>query len=154
MPTETTQPPQDQAAPPPVETPPDGDTDSSPLREAMLDAIAALSDEEREQLVAADAPEETVRVWRDLIADHALRERQSELIAGVLDELDAREQTRRDEIRAARPLPTRGLQGGAPPREPASVAEWTAYIHDAQADPDAAQRRARFAAWLAEHPDA
>lgn len=152
MPTETTQPPQDQAQPP--TQPPDGEADASPLRDAMLDAIAALSDEQRERLVAADAPDETVRIWRELIADQALRERQSELIAGVLEELDAREQARRDEIRASRPLPTRGLQGGAPPREPASAAEWTDYIQDAQSEADAAQRRERFAAWLAAHPDA
>ena len=148
MPTETTQPPQDQAQPP------DADADSSPLRDAMLDAIAALSDEQRERLVAADAPEETVRIWRELIADQALRERQSELIAGVLEELDAREQARRDEIRTSRPLPTRGLQGGAPPREPASAAEWTDYIQDAQSEADTVRRRERFAAWLASHPDA
>ena len=130
------------------------DVEASPLRDAMLDAIGALSDEERERLIAADAPEETVRVWRELIADQAVRERQSELIEGVLDELDAREGARRDEVRRERVNPTRGLEGGAPPREPGSVAEWTAYIRDAQAEPDAAQRRGRFAAWLAQHPDA
>lgn len=133
------------------ETPPDP---SSPLRDAMLDAIGALSDEERERLAAADAPEETVRVWRELIEDQALRERQSELIEGVLDELDAREQERRDDMRRSRVNPTRGLEGGPPPREPASAAEWTTYIRDAQQEPEAAQRRSRFAAWLAEHPDA
>ncbi len=127
---------------------------STSLRNAMLDAIGALSDEERERLVAADAPEETVRVWRELIADQAVRERQSELIEGVLDELDTREQQRRDDLRRSRVNPTRGLQGGAPPREPTSTAEWTSYIRDAQQEPQAAQRRRRFAAWLAEHPDA
>lgn len=152
MPTETTQPPQDQAEPATQQQP--AEAEASPLRDAMLDAIAALSEEQRERLVAADAPEETVRIWRELIADQALRERQSELIAGVLEELDAREQARRDEIRASRPLPTRGLQGGAPPREPASAAEWTDYIQDAQSEADAARRRERFAAWLAAHPDA
>lgn len=130
------------------------DFEAAPLRDAMLDAIGALSDEERERLIAADAPEETVRVWRELIADQAVRERQSELIEGVLDELDAREGARRDEVRRERVNPTRGLEGGAAPREPGSVAEWTAYIRDAQAEPDAAQRRGRFAAWLAQHPDA
>ena len=130
------------------------DVEAQPLRDAMLDAIGALSDEERERLIAADAPEEAVRVWRELIADQAVRERQSELIEGVLDELDAREGARRDEVRRERVNPTRGLEGGAPPREPGSVAEWTAYIRDSQAEPDAAQRRGRFAAWLAQHPDA
>ena len=147
MPTDTAQAPQTATEPPPQEPP-------SPLREAMLDAIGALSDEQREQLVAADAPQEMVRVWRELIADQAVRERQSQLIEGVLDELDAHEQARRDEIRANRPQPTRGLQGGAPPREPNSVAEWTTHIRDADAEPEAALRRSRFAAWLAAHPDA
>lgn len=130
------------------------DVEAQPLRDAMLDAIGALSDEERERLIAADAPEEAVRVWRELIADQAVRERQSELIEGVLDELDAREGARRDEVRRERVNPTRGLEGGAPPREPGSVSEWTAYIRDAQGESDAAQRRGRFAAWLAQHPDA
>lgn len=149
MQTETTEAPQTVEAPPAA-----GDPSSTPLRDAMLDAVGALSDEERERLVAADAPEETVRVWRELVADQAVRERQSELIESVLDELDLREQARRDEARRSRVNPTRGLEGGAPPREPASVAEWTSYIRDAQAEPDAAQRRGRFAAWLAQHPDA
>lgn len=144
-----------------TETPPTAESEaqpdssaSTPLRDAMLDAIGALSDEARERLVAADAPEETVRVWRELIADQAVRERQSELIEGVLDELDAREQEHRDDLRRSRVNPTRGLEGGAPPREPASAAEWTSYIRDAQQEPEAAQRRSRFAAWLAQHPDA
>lgn len=134
---------------------PDGaEAAGSPLRDAMLDAIGALSEEERGRLIAADAPEETVRVWRELIADQAVRERQSELIEGVLDELDAREGARREEVRRGRVNPTRGLEGGAPPREPGSVAEWTAHIRDAQGESDAAQRRGRFAAWLAQHPEA
>lgn len=137
-----------------AEQPDAGAPASTPLRDAMLDAIGALSDEERERLVAADAPDETVRVWRELVADQAVRERQSELIAGVLDELDARDQERRDDVRRNRVNPTRGLEGVAPPREPASAAEWTSYIRDAQQEPEAAQRRSRFAAWLAEHPDA
>lgn len=139
---------------------PDGaEAEASPLRDAMLDAIGALSEEERGRLIAADAPEETVRVWRELIADQAVRERQSELIEGVLDELDAREGARREgarreEVRRGRVNPTRGLEGGAPPREPGSVAEWTTHIRDAQGESDAAQRRGRFAAWLAQHPEA
>lgn len=139
---------------PTAENPADQPQTSSPLRDAMLDAIGALSDEERERLVAADAPEETVRVWRELIADQAVRERQSELIDGVLDELDTREQQRRDDLRRNRVNPTSGLHGAAPPREPTSAAEWTTYIRDAQQEPEAAQRRSRFAAWLAQHPDA
>lgn len=137
-----------------ADQPDSGTPPSMSLRDAMLDAIGALSDEERERLVAADAPEETVRVWRELIADQAVRERQSELIEGVLDELDTREQQRRDDLRRSRVNPTHGLQGAAPPREPTSAAEWTSYIRDAQQEPQAAQRRSRFAAWLAEHPDA
>ena len=61
---------------------------------------------------------------------------------------------RRDEVRTNRPRPTRDVRGAAPPREPGSVAEWTAHIRDAEAEPDAGERRSRFAAWLAAHPHA
>ena len=118
----------------------------------MLDAIGALSDEERERLSAAEAPEETVRIWRDLVADRAMRERQSELVGEALDEIELRESVRRDEVRANRPRPTRDVRGGAPPREPSSVAEWTTHIRDAGAEADAGERRSRFAAWLAANP--
>ena len=80
MQTPITQPERSEAPPPaPAETRP-VEAGASPLREAMLDAIDALSDEERERLSAAEAPEETVRIWRDLVADRAMRERQSELV--------------------------------------------------------------------------
>lgn len=141
-------PPGDQSADQPADQP------ASPLRDAMLEALGALSDEQRARLTAADAPQDQARVWRDLIAERALQERQAELIDGVLDELDARERRRIDEARADRSLPTRGLRGAAPPAEPASVAEWTSYIRDAQSVPDTDARRARFAGWLSQHPDA
>ena len=125
MQTPTTQPERSEAPPPaPAEAPP-VEAGASPLREAMLDAIGALSDEERERLSAAEAPEETVRIWRDLVADRAMQERQSELVGEALDEIELRESVRRDEVRANRPRPTRDVRGAAPPREPSSVAEWT-----------------------------
>ena len=154
MQTPTTQPERSEAPPPPEAEAEPVESGASPLREAMLGAIGALSDEERERLTAAEAPEETVRIWRDLVADRAMRERQSELVGEALDEIELRESVRRDEVRANRPRPTRDVRGGAPPREPSSVAEWTTHIRDAEAGPDAGERRSRFAAWLAANPHA
>ena len=154
MQTLTTQPERSEAPPPPEAEAPPVESGASSLREAMRDAIGALSDEERERLSAAEAPEETVRIWRDLVADRAMRERQSELVGEALDEIELRESVRRDEVRANRPRPTRDVRGAAPPREPSSVAEWTTHIRDAEAEPDAGERRSRFAAWLAANPHA
>lgn len=156
-PIDTTPAPQKTTEPSPPADQPIGqpaDRPASPLRDAMLEALGALSDEQRRRLTAADAPEDQARIWRDLIAERALQERQTELIDGVLDELDARERRRIDEIRANRSLPTRGLRGDAPSPEPDSVAAWTTYIRDAKSAPDTDARRARFAGWLSQHPDA
>lgn len=128
--------PPDGSAPEPV------NADGNAIHEAMLDAIGELSDEERARLTAIDQPEETVRAWRDLIAERAARER----------ELSLRRELQ-DESIAAQPQPTRGLQGTAPPPAPSSVTEWTDWIQRSDEAAEQSQRRAEFANWLMAHPE-
>lgn len=128
--------PPDGSAPEPV------NADGNAIHEAMLDAIGELSDEERARLTAIDQPEETVRAWRDLIAERAARER----------ELSLRRELQ-DESIAAQPQPTRGLQGTAPPSSPSSVTEWTDWIQRSDEAAEQSQRRAEFANWLMAHPE-
>ena len=134
----------------------DGHTDAGPppaehvataMREALLEAIGELSEEERERLMAADAPDETARVWSDLVAERAARERE----ASVRAEMAREHQT---QVRAARTRPTSGLQGSAPPPLPRSVAEWTDFIREGDDQALRQRRRSQFAQWLAANPDA
>lgn len=117
------------------------------MREAMLEAIGELSDEERERLMSADAPDETARVWRDLVGERAARERE----ASVRAELNREFQT---QVHAARPRPTAGLHGSAPVSMPRSVAEWTDFIHEIDDQALRQRRRSQFADWLAANPEA
>ena len=127
---------------------PDSGTDgATALREAMLDAIGELSDEERARLGSAEQPDDMAHAWRDLIAERAARDRE----ATVRTELTREFQTR---SRAAQPRPTKGLRGGAPPAAPGSVAEWTDFIRSSGEEAERQQRRAQFADWLARHPEA
>ena len=121
--------------------------DATALREAMLDAIGELSEEERAELGSVEHPADVATVWRDLIAERAAQEREATVRAELTREFEVRS-------RGARPRPTAGLRGGAPPAPPASVAEWTDFIHSSGDEGQRQQRRARFADWLANHPDA
>ncbi len=140
--------------PPEPEAPPDTAPDTAPteqvstaMREALLAAIGELSDEERERLVGAEAPDETARVWRDLVAERAARERETSVRAELTRELQT-------QVHAARPRPTSGLQGSAVAAPPASVAEWTDYIRQSDDSALRQRRRSQFADWLAANPDA
>ncbi len=142
--------------PPDAEAPPDAQSApeaapseqvSTAMREALLAAIGELSDEERERLVGAEAPDETARVWRDLVAERAARERETSVRAELTRELQT-------QVHAARPRPTSGLQGSAVAAPPASVAEWTDYIRQSDDSALRQRRRSQFADWLAANPDA
>ena len=137
-------------APPDVSQPPDAapsERVATAMKEALLEAIGELSDEERERLVGAEAPDETARVWRDLVAERAARERETSVRAELTRELQT-------QVHAARPRPTSGLQGGAVTAPPGSVAEWTDYIRQSDDSALRQRRRSQFADWLAANPDA
>ncbi|MDE2968058.1 MAG: hypothetical protein OXS30_11330 [Chloroflexota bacterium] len=124
-----------------------GSDEAGALREAMLDAIGELSDEERERLGSTEHPDDMAQAWRDLIAERAARERE----ATVRTELSRTFETR---SRAAQPGPTQGLRGGAPPQLPGSVAEWTDFIRSSEEDSQRQERRREFSEWLIRHPEA
>ena len=117
------------------------------MREAMLNAIGELSDEERSRLSSAEQPDDMAQVWRDLVAERAAREREATVRTELTREFESR-------TRASQPRPTRGLRGGAPPTPPGSVAEWTEFIRSSGENSVRQARRAQFADWLATHPDA
>ncbi|MDE2747174.1 MAG: hypothetical protein OXI41_14560 [Chloroflexota bacterium] len=117
------------------------------LREAMLDAIGELSDEERDRIGSAAEPDGLANAWRDLIAERAARERE----ATVRSELTREFETR---ARSSQPRPTSGLRGAPPPAQPDSVAEWTDFIRSSEDEAHRQRRRAQFADWLAQHPEA
>ena len=117
------------------------------LREAMLDAIGELSDEEREHLTSVEEPADVAEAWRDLIAERAAREREASVRAELSREYIS-------QTRARQPRPTSGLRGSAPTRTPGSVAEWTTYIRSADSAAHVQRRRAQFADWLSDHPEA
>ena len=124
-----------------------GPGEATALREAMLDAIGELSDEERHRFGSAEGPDDLAHAWRDLIAERAARERE----ATVRSELTRDFETR---IRSSQPRPTSGLRGGPPAVPPDSVAEWTDFIRSSDDEAQRQRRRARFADWLAVHPEA
>lgn len=129
---------------PPEPPPQSAESGANAIHEAMLNAIGDLSDDERERLTAHDQPAETVRAWRDLIAERAAREREQSL----------RQELQRESL-AAQPQPTRGLQMAAPPpAAPTSATEWTEWIHGSDDPGQQSRRRAEFANWLAAHPEA
>lgn len=122
-------------------------TGGTSLREAMLQAIGELSDAERERLASAEQPDDVANTWRDLIAERAAREREATVREELTREFES-------QTLAARQRPTAGLQGGPPPTLPSSVVEWTDYIRSSEKQSLVQQRRAQFADWLAEHPEA
>lgn len=134
---------------PAAERPPDAlrdapEASANAIREAMLEAIGELSDEERERLTALDQPSETVRAWRDLIAERAARERE-EVVRRELQH----------ESLSAQPQPTRGLHTAAPPSAvPETAAEWTTWVRGSEEPWERSRRQAEFARWLASHPEA
>ncbi len=131
--------------PTPAESPPEpSETGVLAIREAILEAIGELSQEERERLTASEQPQETVRVWRELIAERAAREREQSLRREL-----------QSETLAAQPQPTRGLHTAvAPAAAPDTVEQWTNWIRGIEDSSEQARRRADFAAWLASHPEA
>ena len=121
--------------------------DGTTLREAMLQAIGELSDDERERLASAEQPDDVASAWRDLIAARAAQERETTVRAELTREFESR-------THAERQRPTTGLHGGAPLALPGSVAEWTSYIRSGEGTARVQQRRAQFADWLTAHPEA
>ena len=117
------------------------------LHEAMLDAIGELSDEDRERLGSAEQPDDVARAWRDLIAERAAREREDTVRTELTREFES-------QTHASQPRPTAGLRGHAPTPTPASVAEWTDHIRDAQDESQRQHRRSQFANWLSDNPGA
>ena len=120
---------------------------STALHEAMLVAIGELSDEDRERLSSVEQADDIVQVWRDLIAERAAREREATVRTELTREFERRS-------RASRQRPTSGLRGGAPAATPRSVTQWAEFIHASDDESQRQQRRARFADWLAKHPEA
>ena len=127
--------------------PADGRGPGTALREAMLEAIGELSDEERARLGSAEQPADVAQTWRDLIAERAARERE----AVVRSELTREFQTRSE---SERQRPTSGLRGSAPASAPGSVAEWTEFIRSSGEESQRQRRRSQFADWLSQHPEA
>ncbi len=124
-----------------------GRDEATTLREAMLDAIGELSDEERERLGSGRQPSDMAHAWRDLIAERAAREREDT----VRNELTREFQTHRQ---AGEPRPTTGLHGVAPASKPENVSEWADFIHEEEDGTQRQRRRDQFAEWLARHPNA
>lgn len=124
-----------------------GAGEATALREAMLDAIGELSDEERDRFGSAQEPGDMANAWRDLIAERAAGERETTVRAELMREFENR-------ARASAQRPTSGLRGNSPTPRPDSVAEWTDFIRSSDDESQRQHRRAQFANWLADHPEA